>query len=147
MTDYSQGDSMEDFIKEDVEDALDSSMIKSNKSDIENLPESPNSANIKVWIDGFGVMFTMRDNQMSNVVKKVTTLIQLAKEKSWQPSWEVKILPKTTPTTATPVCGVHGSTMEWKSGISKKTGKPYAFWSCPVRNNDGSWCSFTPPKV
>lgn len=47
-----------------------------------------------------------------------------------------------------PVCEVHHIPMVMKpAGLSKKTGKPYpAFWSCGERNEDGSYCSFRPPK-
>jgi hypothetical protein len=31
--------------------------------------------------------------------------------------------------TASPTC-IHGPRI-WRSGVSKKTGQPYAFWSCP----------------
>lgn len=31
--------------------------------------------------------------------------------------------------TASPTC-LHGPRI-WRSGVSKKTGQPYAFWSCP----------------
>lgn len=46
------------------------------------------------------------------------------------------------------VCGVHGTPLVLKpAGVSKTTGKEYkAFWSCPQRNNDGSYCTFKPQK-
>jgi hypothetical protein len=40
-----------------------------------------------------------------------------------------------------PTCPVHGATTVWKEGVSKKTGKPYAFWGCTEKNADGSYCS------
>jgi len=45
-------------------------------------------------------------------------------------------------------CQQHGIPFVLKpGGVSKKTGKPYnAFWSCPGRNEDGSYCSNKPPK-
>jgi hypothetical protein len=46
-----------------------------------------------------------------------------------------------------PTCGIHGQPMEWKSGNSKATGKPYAFWACNTRNADGSFCNFKPAKA
>jgi hypothetical protein len=39
-----------------------------------------------------------------------------------------------------PVCPVHGCAMVWREGVSKKSHKPYAFWSCPSKNADGSFC-------
>ena len=44
------------------------------------------------------------------------------------------------------VCPVHGTKLVWKTGISKTkknadgSFKPYAFWSCPTLNADGSFC-------
>jgi len=33
------------------------------------------------------------------------------------------------------------------AGVSKTTGKPYnAFWSCGIKNSDGTWCNYKPPK-
>ena len=69
-----------------------------------------------------------------------------AKSKGWKPDWKDRVLPKDQPTGITPKCGIHGTEMNWRTGVSKKTGKPYAFWSCPSKNADGSWCNFTPPK-
>ena len=47
-----------------------------------------------------------------------------------------------------PMCGVHHIAMIMKpAGISKKTGKGYpAFWSCGERMEDGSFCTYRPPK-
>ncbi len=144
---------MTDNFDEEMEAALDSVKMDSAKSDIENLPDSPNSANIKVWINGFGVMFTMRDNKMKNVVNKIETLIQIAQEKGWKNVWDspTPVKPTIVATGATTggqgqgstqVCGIHNISMVWKSGISKKTGKPYAFWSCPSPAVNGIYCSF-----
>lgn len=40
-----------------------------------------------------------------------------------------------------PTCSVHGATTKFLEGVSKKTGKPYAFWSCTAKNTDGSFCN------
>ena len=48
----------------------------------------------------------------------------------------------TTPAVSGNICPKnpnHGE-MKYRSGISTKTGKPYAFWSCTQKNPDGSWC-------
>ena len=41
------------------------------------------------------------------------------------------------------VCPRHRRPWEHKSGISKKTGKAYSFWGCPVRDDDG-YCDQRP---
>ena len=38
------------------------------------------------------------------------------------------------------VCPVHGTKLVWKTGTSKTTNKPYAFWACITLNADGSFC-------
>lgn len=45
-----------------------------------------------------------------------------------------------------PSCGVHHTAMTWKApGVSKNTGKPYpGFWSCGMKNENGTWCTFRP---
>jgi len=45
-----------------------------------------------------------------------------------------------------PICGIHQTPMTWKTGVSKKTGKNYAFWSCNQRMQDGSFCTYKPAK-
>lgn len=153
-----------DNMDNDFEAALDEAKMVSSPSSTDELPESPASANIKVWIRGFGVMFTMRDKKMNNVVSKVETLIQIAGEKGWKNKWDDAPLganvtsmhsrPTTvaqTPTN-TPICGVHGTPMTWKTGNYKATtpyhkmGDEYAFWSCSQKNADGSYCKFKPTK-
>lgn len=44
-----------------------------------------------------------------------------------------------------PSCPNHGP-MKWKEGFAKATGKPYAFWTCPTKMPDGSWCPTKGPK-
>jgi hypothetical protein len=46
-----------------------------------------------------------------------------------------------------PVCGVHHIPMVLKPAGISKMGKAYpAFYSCPQRNQDGSYCTFKPEK-
>lgn len=42
---------------------------------------------------------------------------------------------------AAQTCSVHKVPMVYRSGVSKKTNKPYAFWSCPEKLPNGDWCS------
>lgn len=52
------------------------------------LPEAPASANFRVWIDGFGVQFTIRSEKFKDVVGKLEFAINLAKERGWKPTWK-----------------------------------------------------------
>lgn len=42
------------------------------------------------------------------------------------------------------LCAIHNVEMNWKTGNSKSTGRPYAFWSCSEKMPDGSWCPWKP---
>jgi len=42
-------------------------------------------------------------------------------------------------------CPVHG--VPFRHIVGEKNDKPYDFWSCPEKNDDGSWCKQKPPKV
>lgn len=55
-----------------------------------------------------------------------------------------KPLETTTPNQTQPICGIHNIPMTWKTGVSKTTNKPYAFWACSEKMPDGSWCKFKP---
>lgn len=51
-------------------------------------------------------------------------------------------------TTAAPmgVCPKGHGPFVHKTGVAKKTGKPYDFWGCAGRNPDGSYCQEKPPE-
>lgn len=44
------------------------------------------------------------------------------------------------------ICPTHGLRAQLREGVSKKTGKPYKFWSCNGREDDGSFCRWKPPE-
>ena len=44
-----------------------------------------------------------------------------------------------TPDGEAPICSTHGTKKVWKTGRSQ-AGKDYAFWACPTKNADGSFC-------
>jgi hypothetical protein len=58
---------------------------------------------------------------------------------------EVKV-PEQTQIQTDPICGIHKVPMTWKTGVSKSTNKPYAFWACSERMPDGSFCKYKPIK-
>jgi hypothetical protein len=44
-------------------------------------------------------------------------------------------------------CPIHGVEFRFKEGGISKMGKPYqGFWSCPMKNADGTFCNQKPPK-
>ena len=98
--------------------------------------------------------------------KEIKIAIGAVDEMGFTPSWNqatneslrpktVATAPHTTPQTAPEafvaslgidgpkgqggVCPIHQTPLVWKSGTDK-VGKLYAFWACPERLADGSWC-------
>jgi hypothetical protein len=43
-----------------------------------------------------------------------------------------------------PNCSVCGQVMTWKTGVSKTTGKPYAFWGCNTKDANYQFCKGKP---
>lgn len=143
---------MTDFNPREVDEILDQAMPQPSEK-LAPGSEAPASATVHVWDkDNFGVLFTIRDTNAKNLYVRMNGLIQTLKNDGWKPDWKTE--GPTTPSTtqkavvsqssvpsATPSCGVHGTPMTWKTGVSKKTGRPYAFWSCGEMNN-GMYCDY-----
>jgi len=75
----------------DIDDQLQDNLDPTkewNEPTTDALPESPASANIKVWIKGFGVQFTMRGKIMRDLMINMQMLIDEAISKGWQPTWD-----------------------------------------------------------
>lgn len=97
-----------------------------------DLPEAPASANLKVWIDGYGVMITVRGTEVDDIVTKIEFLVKHAKDKGWKNKWDETIPTKPTvePSRATTApsrplktwCEIHGVTMKRRTS---KNGKLY----------------------
>jgi hypothetical protein len=136
----------------DMEETLDE-LASAEKDKEPALPESPASINIKFWADGYGTQLTMRDNDVSSLMGKFKYMLETIKKAGYKPKWDEGngIQPVQTNGGA-PVCGVHGTLMVWKTGKYKtetayhKEGDPFAFWGCPTKNADGSYCTYKPPK-
>jgi hypothetical protein len=129
----------------EVDEVLDEAQLGADEQQDVNIPEAPAVANIKVWIKGFGVMFTVRGEKLNDMIKKTSTLIDYAETHGWKNTWNMT--PQGTPqavvgqpTTSQPMCKIHGTPM------TQRDGKFGTFWSCGKKNADGSWCSYKPPK-
>lgn len=115
--------------------------------------EAPASVNIKVWIEGYGVMFTFRANDKYKVIDEVSDLVLVAKKKGWKTSWNTDepVTSTTAPTYhqparsanpptpqpqgSTPVCRIHGRPMR------EFNGRYGPFFKCTAKLADGSYCS------
>jgi hypothetical protein len=91
------------------------------------LPESPASANIKVYIDGFGAQITVRGTNHKVLVTEIEEMVKMAKIKNWKPSWNPDTNKAAEAVTSTAEdskwCSVHGESMPKK--WSEKKQKTY----------------------
>ena len=118
------------------------------------LPEAPLSIHLDAYYKGFHAGITLRSMDNSIIpALRITTAIQNLIKAGFEPSWNKDTstahLTKSGASGGTTEahkgnCRVHGVPFVHKEGISKKTGKPYSFWSCPARNADQSYCTEKP---
>jgi len=124
------GGIMED---KEIDEAIDEAQPMPN-----GLPEAPASATVRVWIDGYGVLLTMRSEKVGDVVDKLEFIISKAKEKGWKSTWKEEGK-KETKETKTKECQC-GGTKKLVTGI--KGGKKWAGWFC-----DNEECSYSPEWI
>ena len=135
------------MVTDDIDEVLETTKTS------ETLPEAKMVINIKGYFHGFSVMFTKRSNENSVIAQLdgIEGLIKDLESRKWDASWnkETNNAHKPSPEVSAdaPVCGIHGTPMSWKTGVSKKTNKPYAFWGCASPNADGSYCTYKPSMV
>lgn len=96
---------------------------------------------LSVLLEGIGDYST----QISSVQQKVVGAYTLAPLSTTSSITATKPLVSSPPTqvspasgTASPVCK-HGPRI-WREGISKASGKPYAFWACPSPQGTPDQC-------
>jgi hypothetical protein len=96
---------------------------------------------LSVLLEGIGDYST----QISSVQQKVVGAYTLAPLSTTSSTIGTKPLASSPPTqvlpasgTASPVCK-HGARI-WREGISKASGKPYAFWACPSPQGTPDQC-------
>lgn len=145
-------DILEEQMKESVDEALDKALpIPSEKQAPGQ--EAPASATVHAWNrDNFGVLFTIRDTDAKSLFARMGNFLKVLKAEGWKPDWK-----NDAPTTQKAVvgqptpsqdisgkfqmtCPIHGNSTKFLQGTSKKTGKPYSFWSCQMKDANGDWC-------
>lgn len=110
-----------------------------------NLPEAPASVTVKVWIDDYSVLLTMRSQKVGDVVEQLEYIIGIAKKKGWKSTWDkgepntgqpTASTPKKTtpPDPNAPICSVHNRPMK------KMTSQYGDFFKCTAKVGDG-WCN------
>jgi len=107
------------------------------------LPEAPASVTVKLWIDDYNVMLTMRSQKVSDVVEQLEYIINTAKKKGWKSTWDKGEAPATGGKKAyskppadpnAPTCPTHNRQMR------KFDGRYGEFWKCTAKIGDG-WCN------
>ena len=129
-------------------------LVVEEMAEKQQLPEAPISITVMAYFAGFQVLITRRTGEQPIVsqVPGIITLVNKLIEAGFEPirdfphqalpTSETKEIGKESPN---PICQVHKVPMVWKEGISKEN-KHYAFWACPIRNPDNSFCNYRPPK-
>jgi hypothetical protein len=121
----------------------------------QQLPEAPISITVMSYYAGFQVLITRRTGEQPIIsqVPGIVALVQKLVEAGFEP---IRELPKPAlPTAETkeagkekiiPICQIHNVPMVWREGTNTTTKKHYAFWACPQKNPDGSFCKYRPRK-
>jgi hypothetical protein len=131
-------------------------ILESIEQNVE-LPEAPLSINIGSYFKGFYIGWTKRslDLEAGDKIGGIKSFIEKLIEEGFEPSWNKQTSKEQLKSASeefvesisadpTPICGIHNARMVWKTGVSKKTNKPYAFWGCDQRMPDGGFCTFKP---
>lgn len=131
-----------DWVK-DADEAVEQS------APVNNLPEAPASATVRVWIDGYGVLITTRDNEVGKVIERVAWIMNFAKENNWKPSWkeqakaEIKpeirteIIKTETETAPQYKCDTCGAPANYRSGV--KNNRKWAGIFCSANGDHVKW--------
>ena len=98
------------------------------------------------WSIG-GQMFHVRCDDFAEFEEAVRNMESILPSNEAFPNDTGKKAVTSTQAVQAPVCGVHHVAMILKPAGTSKAGRAYpAFYSCPQRNPDGSYCSYKPPK-
>jgi len=113
------------------------------------LPEAPVSITVRGYYKGFSALITKRNAEGKINLEDITKAIDNMVAKGFKPSWNDATNGATpqAPAKDVPICGEHNVPMVWKQGVGRASGKPYAFWACPQKNNDGSYCNWQSKEV
>jgi hypothetical protein len=123
--------------------------LKEVASELSPVEQKENWTSIDLYYKGFHIKKSISANTSKETLIK---MIDEYAEKGFEPSWnsatsKEHLSPAQTVQSAptnVPVCQIHQMPMTWKTGVSKTTNKPYAFWSCSGKMPNGTWCSYKP---
>jgi hypothetical protein len=122
----------------------------------QQLPEAPISITVMAYYAGFQVLITRRTGEQPilSQVPGIVALVQKLVDAGFEPNKGATQPALPTPEakdagseTPIPICQIHKVPMVWREGTNSQTGRHYAFWACPQKNPDGSFCKYKPGKA
>lgn len=134
--------------EKEVKEALGDDFEK--EMDAERIERQSNVVIVKGYYKGYSISATQRNTSesMKPFLEAGKKAVEWMEANGFKPSWNEDTNGKFKPVTKdAPVCGIHKVPMTWKTGTSKTTGKPYAFWACGQRDEEGNFCNFKPEAV
>jgi len=112
--------------------------------------EQTSWTSVDLYYKGVHIKKSVPDNIKIDLLKEtIDDYLNAGFKPSWNEDTNKQSIKTPTDPNAT-MCGIHNVPMSLRpAGVSKTTGKHYpAFWSCPNKNPDGSFCKFKPqPKL
>ena len=129
-------------------------MVVEGAAEKQQLPEAPISITVMAYYAGFQVLITRRTGEQPIIsqVPGIVSLVNKLVEAGFEPVRELAQPTLTTTETKdtgkeslAPICQIHKVSMVWREGINKDQ-KHYAFWACPQKNPDGTFCKYRPGK-
>ncbi len=121
----------------------------------QQLPEAPISITVMAYYAGFQVLITRRTgeqpiiSQVPGIVSLVNKLVEAGFEpvrELAQPALPTAEKKESGKDVQTPICAIHNRPMAWREGTNNQTGRRYAFWACPQKNPDGTFCKYKPTR-
>jgi hypothetical protein len=136
-----------------LQDRLKIKMVVEGAAEKQQLPEAPTSITVMAYYAGFQVLITRRMGEQAilSQVPGIVPLVQKLVEAGFEPvrgttqpalpTTETKEAGKEIPV---PICAIHHRPMVWREGTNSSTKQHYAFWACPQKNPDGTFCKYKP---
>ena len=122
---------------EEQQDEVDSDWIAENTPDNKSsndLPEAPASATIRVYIDGYSTLLTMRSTKVKDVIAQTEYIVNYAKSKGWKTTWDKEDAKPSQDT-----CEHKDKTTKVSSGHNKPENKGRKYESCLTCNKFLNW--------
>ncbi len=114
-----------------------------SEEQVSKLPEAPMSGNLRGYYKGYSIQITARDPEVKvkPLLDKLVEIADYMEENGFKPSWNEQTnkgyesngsarVNEPSEEAATMACKTCGEPATKRSGVSKKTGKPYTALFC-----------------